>query len=128
MKLIKAATLILFSLCFSLAIAGEIKPYNQAQFDALNASGKPVLISVHADWCPTCRAQKPIIEELMKQAAYSNVTTLVVNFDGDQALLKKFRVTKQSTLIAFKAGKEVDRSIGDTSAAGIENLIKKSVN
>lgn len=128
MNLIKAAAFTFLSLCFSMAMAGEIKPYNQAQFDALNASGKPVLISVHADWCPTCRAQKPVIEELMKQAAYTNVTTLVINFDGDQALLKKFRVNKQSTLIAFKAGKEVDRSIGDTTPAGIENLIKKSVN
>lgn len=128
MNLIKTAMLTLLSLCFSFTLAGEIKPYNQAQFDALNAAGKPVLISVHADWCPTCRAQKPIIEELMKQPAYNNVTTLVVNFDGDQALLKKFHVNKQSTLIAYKAAREVDRSIGDTTRAGIEALIKKTVN
>ena len=128
MKLINAALSIILSLGFSIAMAGEIKPYNQAQFDASIAAGQPVLISVHADWCPTCRAQKPVIEDLMKQAAYSKVTTLVIDFDGDQALLKKFRVNKQSTLIAFKAGKEVDRTIGDTTRSGIENLIKKTVN
>jgi|ERR1700677_4774914 thiol-disulfide isomerase/thioredoxin len=128
MKSIKSALFVLLALCISLASAGEIKPYTQAQFDALTAQGKPVLIFVHADWCPTCRAQKPIIDDLMKQPGFSNVTTLVINFDVDQNLLKKYHVSQQSTLIAFKAGKEVGRTIGDTTRNGIETLIKKSVN
>jgi len=29
--------------------------FDQATFDALLKSGKPTLVMVHADWCPTCR-------------------------------------------------------------------------
>jgi thioredoxin 1 len=41
--------------------AGEIKPYNPAEFAKLAAEGKPILLDVRADWCPTCAAQAPVI-------------------------------------------------------------------
>jgi thiol-disulfide isomerase/thioredoxin len=128
MKFFKNALLfILSALAVSQAMAGEIKPYQQAQFDQLRAQGKPVLLAIHANWCPTCKAQKPIIDELMKQAAYKDVSTLVIDFDTEKPLLKQYKVGMQSTLIAFKGAKEVGRSVGDTSNTGIENLVKKTV-
>jgi len=33
----------------------------------------------------------------------------------------------QSTLVAFKGANEVGRSVGDTTPAGLEGLIKKTV-
>src|SRR2546426_11727631 len=121
MKIVKAL-LFALSAFLSLAMAGEIKSYNQAQFDRLTAEGKPVLLAVHANWCPTCKAQKPIIDDLMGQPAYKDVTTLVIDFDADKPLLKHYKVGMQSTLIAFKGAKEVGRSVGDTTKAGIEGL------
>lgn len=128
MKFFRIATLFVASTWLSLAVAGDIKPYSQAQFDTLAAAGKPVLLAVHAGWCPTCKAQKPIVDALMGQAAYKNVTTLVIDFDGDKALLKHYKVAMQSTLIAFKGSQEVGRSMGDTTPAGIESLVNKTVN
>jgi hypothetical protein len=32
----------------------------------------------------------------------------------------------QSTLVAFRGDKEVGRSVGDTTASGIEQLVKKA--
>ncbi|WP_161539868.1 thioredoxin family protein [Glaciimonas sp. PCH181] len=29
--------------------------YSQAQFDKLQAEGKPAIVYFHADWCPTCK-------------------------------------------------------------------------
>lgn len=127
MKLIKTTLFGLLSLAAVLAHAGEIKPYNQAQFDSLIAQGKPVVLEVHANWCPTCRAQTPIIQELMAAPAYKDVSTLVIDFDAEKPLLKQFKVAAQSTLIAFKAGKEVTRSVGVTNKAGIEELVQKTV-
>lgn len=128
MKFAKIALMLSLSAMFSLAIAGEIKPFNQQAFDQLTADGKPVVLDISATWCPTCKAQKPIISELMKQPAYKDVTTMMIDFDTDKALLKKFKVTMQSTLVAFKGSQEVARSVGDTSRDGIEGLIKKTVN
>lgn len=126
MKLAKVALLFILSAFFSLAMAGEIKPYSQAQFDKLTAEGKPVLLAIHASWCPTCKAQKPIIEELMGRSAYKEVTTLVIDFDADKPFLKHYKVGMQSTLIAFKGTKEVGRSVGDSTQAGIEGLVEKT--
>lgn len=128
MKFAKTALLITFSSLVSLAMAGEIKPFNQKDFDALTASGKPVVLDISATWCPTCKQQKPIIERLMKQPAYKDVTLLTIDFDDNKPTLKKFKVTMQSTLVAFKGAQEVGRSVGDTTPEGLEGLIKKSVN
>lgn len=128
MNLIKPFVLLVVAVTASLAMAGEIKPYSQQEFDQLTAEGKPVLLDISATWCPTCKQQKPIIESLMKQPAYKDVTTLMIDFDANKPTLKKFKVTSQSTLVAFKGAKEVGRSVGDTNPDGIEGLIKKSVN
>lgn len=128
MKFAKTTVLIALSSLVSLAMAGEIKPFNQKDFDSLTASGKPVVLDISATWCPTCKQQKPILEGLMNQPAYKDVTLMNIDFDANKPTLKKFKVAMQSTLVAFKGAKEVGRSVGDTTPEGIEGLIKKSVN
>jgi thioredoxin 1 len=127
MNFAKSTALFILSALASIAMAGEIKPYTQTEFDKLAQEGKPVVVDVSATWCPTCKAQKPIIDGLMKQPAYKDVTLLTVDFDAEKPTLKKFRVSMQSTLVAFKGGKEVGRSTGDTTPEGLEGLVKKTV-
>ncbi len=128
MKLVQIATLLALSSLMSLAMAGDIKPFNQKDFDRLTHEGKPVVLDISATWCPTCKEQKPIIDGLMKQPAYKDVTLMTLDFDTAKPTLKKFKVTMQSTLVAFKGDKEVGRSVGDTTPEGLEGIIKKTVN
>ncbi len=128
MTLIKTIAFIAFSAVLSIATAGEIKPFNQQDFDKLTQEGKPVVLNISATWCPTCKAQKPILDGLMKQPAYKNVTLMTIDFDSEKPTLKTFKVNTQSTLIAFKGDKEVVRSVGDTTSSGLESLVKKTVN
>ncbi|QUN31711.1 thioredoxin family protein (plasmid) [Cupriavidus sp. KK10] len=128
MTILRALIAITLATSASLATAGEIKPYTPEAFDQLTHAGKPVVVDVSATWCPTCKAQKPIVEGLMKEPAYRDVTVLTVDFDSNKAALTKFCVGMQSTLVAFKGTSEVARSIGDTTPSGIEALIKKTAN
>lgn len=112
----------------SIAMAGDVRPFNQQEFEKLSTEGKSVVLDVSATWCPTCRAQKPIIDSLMKQSSYKDVTVLTLDFDTSKPILRKFKVSSQSTLVAFKGTQEVGRSVGDTSPEGIESLIKKTIN
>ncbi|HEX4325245.1 MAG TPA: thioredoxin family protein [Burkholderiales bacterium] len=102
-------------------------PYSKAQFDQAVAQHKPVILHFAADWCPTCKAQKPIVEQLIKGDKLKSVTLLVANYDTETALKKQLRITQQSTFVVFKDGKEVGRSTGDTSKAGIEALFDKAI-
>src|SRR3990172_11668611 len=46
------------------AQAAGLQPFDAKAFQAAQASGKPVLVEIHADWCPTCKAQVPILDKL----------------------------------------------------------------
>ena len=125
MKTLIAAFSMMF-LCASLAFSAEV-PYNQAQFDAARSAGKPVAVVFHADWCPTCRAQAPVLKELSQSPALQSVTVYVANFDTDKALKKSLGVTQQSTIVVFKDGKETARSTGDTQREPLAALLRHAV-
>jgi thiol:disulfide interchange protein len=126
-KLFRIAALFVLSIFVQAALAGEIKPYSQAELDKLAAEGKPILLDIRADWCPTCAAQAPVIRELMAQSKYKDVTTFTIDFDKDAALLKAYNVPAQSTLIVLTGKQEKGRSVGDTRREEIENLLSNVV-
>lgn len=109
------------------ALAAAPKPFDAAAFAAAQAAGKPILVEVTAPWCPTCKAQKPIISGLAAKPKFKDLVVFQIDFDSQKDLLKKFEVFMQSTLIAFKGAKEAGRSTGDTNAASIEALLDKTV-
>ncbi len=123
-----AATALSFTFVIysALAMAAEI-PFNQAQFDAARTSGKPVAVVFHADWCPTCRAQAPLLKELAATPGLTSVTLFVADFDTEKALKKSLGVTKQSTIVVFKDGKESARSTGDTQRDSLAKLLNRAV-
>ena len=124
MKTLKS---LLTTLALVAAGFAHAEPYSQEAFDNLLKAGKPTLVEVHADWCSTCKKQAPITNALLKLEPYRQISPLTVDFDTQKDALKTLRVNKQSTLIVFKNGKEVGRSLGDTSREGIENLLKKAI-
>lgn len=96
------------------AMAGPIKPYSVAAFRAAQKAGKPILVDVHADWCPTCRRQAPSIVEISKDPAYSKLVIFKVDFDKQVKEREALNVRKQSTLLAYKGMVEKGRSTGIT--------------
>ena len=127
MKTLFQSLILATSLIYSSAVFAEPTPYTQAAFDTLQKEGKPILVEIHASWCPTCRAQAPIVNGLLKQKEYQAITPLRVDFDTQKDIVKAFGATKQSTLIVFKSGKEVARSTGATSPIAIESLLAKAI-
>jgi thiol-disulfide isomerase/thioredoxin len=102
-------------------------PYTAAAFERLISQGQPVVVDFHADWCPTCRAQAPIVRELLATPELSRVNVLIANYDTELALRKSLNVSKQSTLVVFRHGKEVARSTGDTNRDGLAALLRQAI-
>ena len=120
------------SLALILAIAtgpalGAEAPFDAASFQKLLAAGEPVAVDFHADWCPICRAQAPLLRSITAEPEFHALTLLVANFDTETALRKSLNVSQQSTLVVFRHGKEVARSTGDTTEAGITKVLRTAL-
>jgi thioredoxin 1 len=117
---------LLLSMLAGVALADEV-PFNQAQFDRDKAAGKPLVVYFHADWCPTCRAQKPIVDKLAMDPALRSVTIFVADYDTETALEKTLKVGSQSTFVVFKQGHEVTRSTGQTQEPVIRSVLQQAL-
>jgi thioredoxin len=107
------------------AFATEPQPFDAKAFANAQKAGKPIFIGIHASWCPICKAQKPILSELMADPKFKNLTYFVIDFDSQKDLVQRFDARMQSTLIAFKGDQEQGRSAGDSNRASIAALLNK---
>ena len=121
-----SATL-LMSFVVVAAHAAEKVDYDAKSFTAAQAAGKPILVEIQASWCPTCKAQEPILGNLERQDKFKNLVVFRVDFDSQKDAVKAFGARMQSTLITFKGSQETGRSVGDTNPASIATLLDKTI-
>jgi thioredoxin 1 len=122
--LLKAATAMLTSaIAAETAFAAEEQPFTRQAFLAAQGAGKSILVEIHASWCPTCQAQKPILGKLFADPKFKNLAVFRVDFDSQKDEVRNFKARIQSTLITFKGSEEIARSVGDTNAASIADLL-----
>ena len=109
------------------AQAAEKVNYDAKSFAAAQAAGRPILVEIRASWCPTCKAQEPILGNLEKHDRFRNLLVVLVDFDSQKEAVKAFGARMQSTLIAFKGSVETGRSVGDTNETSIATLLDKTI-
>ncbi|MBK9081962.1 MAG: thioredoxin family protein [Rhizobiales bacterium] len=109
------------------ALAFDAKPFDAQAFAAAQAAGKSILVEVHAPWCPTCKAQAPILSKLSAAPKFKGIVAYRVDFDSQKDALKALGVRQQSTLIAYKGKAETGRSVGSTDPAAIEMLVGSAI-
>ena len=107
--------------------AGEIRHFDQADFQSLQAKNAPAVVFVHASWCPICRAQETTINKLLSTAAYRNVTVLTIDYDTQKPLWTSFGAQKQSTLIAFRGRRETARLAYDADPQKVTALLASTL-
>lgn len=129
--LFKALSALAFATLFATgspaALAAPQQPFTDKAFNEAQARGDTVMVEIHADWCPTCKAQLPILNKLSTEPAFGKVVRLRVDFDDQKAVVKRFGARMQSTLIVFHGKKEVARSVGVTEEPAIRDLFAKGV-
>ena len=111
----------------AVAAAPAIQPYNQAAFDAAQKAGKPILVWVHAPWCPVCREQAKTIARVTAEPAYRDMQVFRIDYDTQKPLWQKFGATMQSTLIGFHGKRETGRIAHDTDDAKVSAVISSAI-
>ena len=119
-----AAALLVAGL-FQPASAATAVPFSAEAFKAAQMAGSPILVEIHADWCPTCKAQNPILEKLTAEPKFRDLKVFRVDFDAMKPVVREFGAQMQSTLIVFKGVAEQGRSVGDTKQDSIAALLDK---
>jgi thioredoxin 1 len=109
------------------ASAAEWKPFDAASFATAQKEGKSILVDIFAAWCPTCRAQNPILVQLTREPKYKDLVVFKVDFDSQKADVRALKAQSQSTLIAFKGQTEKARTVGDTNPQSIAALVDSAL-
>ena len=120
------SALLLMTTLSGLSMAGEM-PFDPVHYESMRNSGKPFAVVFHADWCPTCRAQAPVLKELTQSPEFMGITLFVANFDTEKVLERSLGISKQSTIVVFKNGKETARSTGDTQYDTLSEILRSAI-
>ena len=84
---------------------------NKNDFDSVvKQSTKTVLVDFWASWCGPCRMIAPVLEEVA--AERPDIKVCKVNVDEEQELAMSYGVSSIPTLLVFKNGQLVNKSIG----------------
>ena len=80
-------------------------------FNQVISSGIPLFVDFYADWCGPCRMLSPVIHEVAEELQ-GKVTVGKVNVDEQMALAAKFGISSIPSLLVFRNGQVVSRSLG----------------
>ncbi len=89
-----------------------VREISEAEFQAFVLEAPvPVLVDFHATWCGPCAWLDPVLEELAR-GAEGRYRVVKVDTDAAPELSGRYRVGSVPTVVCFRDGREVDRSVG----------------
>lgn len=95
-------------------------------FTELINQSKPTLVDFFATWCGPCKMQSPILEEV-KNKVGDAANIIKIDIDQNTELAARYRVQSVPTLILFKNGEPVWRTVGVQQASLLEGMIYQYV-
>lgn len=93
--------------------------------EALN-SEIPVLVDFYADWCGPCKMLAPAVERISERYA-GRVKVCKVNVDEAYPVAASFGIQSIPTVILFKDGEMLDKSIGLVSEDELAEMLDRAL-
>ena len=80
-------------------------------FDGLLESEKLIIVDFWATWCGPCRMLSPLLDEVEEEMS-DKITVVKVNVDDADEIAMRYRIMSIPTLLFFKNGQVVDKTVG----------------
>ena len=93
-------------------------------FDETIKNNGLVLVDAWAEWCMPCRMLAPTMEELAEKYA-GKLTVAKLDVDKNQKTAMRFQTMSIPTLLLFKGGELVERTVGVQPAPVLEKMVEK---
>ena len=124
----------IFIFCFFVFGANAIEKkttFDKELFNKAQSEGKIVVVSSWMKYCSSCANQMKVLQKAKKNGELSDIkfdNIEYFSFDvTNRDIADAFNVLYQTTLLIFKDGKEVYRSIGETTEDLIYEALKASI-
>ena len=95
-------------------------------FDELLQSEKLVIVDFWATWCGPCRMLSPLLDEVEAEMA-DKIEVVKVNVDDADEVAMRYRIMSIPTLLFFKNGAMVDRSVGAMPKSALVDKINANL-
>ena len=95
-------------------------------FDELLQSEKLVIVDFWATWCGPCRMLSPLLDEVEAEME-DQVEVVKVNVDDADEIALRYRIMSIPTLLFFKNGQMVDRSVGAMPKSALVDKINANL-
>jgi thioredoxin 1 len=106
-------------------MAGNVLEFTDANFESeVLKSDVPVLVDFWAPWCGPCRMIAPTVEQIANDYA-GKVRVGKVNTDENPQVAARLNISSIPTLLLFKGGQVVDKTIGVVPKQNLTALIDK---
>ena len=103
-----------------------MKVATNANFAELLQDDKLVIVDFWATWCGPCRMLSPILDEVEADMA-DKITVVKVNVDDVDDVTAQYRIMSIPTLLFFKNGQIVDKTVGAMPKATLVEKIKANL-
>ena len=91
-------------------------------FNQTISSSQPVLVDFWAVWCGPCRMLSPVVDEIAEEGG--DFIVAKVNVDNEPEIANKYGISAIPTLLVFKNGNVINKSVGVLSKAEILEMLK----
>ena len=98
-----------------------VKVMNENEFKEVIKEGT-VLVDCFATWCGPCRMLSPIVDQVSEELKDVNFYKLDV--DDAENVSNEYGIMSIPTLLVFKDGELVNKSVGLVNADALKELVK----